>query len=77
MCNNYLLKEEKIIVKINGATFSCIPNTSLKKILEYLDFDMRLVIVEYNSEIISKEKLDSINMKNQDIIEIVTIVGGG
>nr|UNJ16366.1 thiamine biosynthesis protein S [Boldiaceae sp.] len=77
MHNNFLLKEEKIIIKINGEPFSCIVNTPLAKLLEYLDFDLRLVIVEHNAQIITKEKFQSINIKDQDSIEIVTMVGGG
>nr|YP_010336487.1 thiamine biosynthesis protein S [Goniotrichopsis reniformis]UNJ14893.1 thiamine biosynthesis protein S [Goniotrichopsis reniformis] len=68
---------DKITVFINGDPFICVKNTSLASLLNYLDFDFRQIVVEHNSEIIKKEKLASSELKNQDIIEIVTIVGGG
>lgn len=67
----------KITVMINGEPFVCIQNTTLAGLLNYLDFDFRQIVVEYNSDIIPKDKLTMIQLQNQDIIEIVTIVGGG
>lgn len=67
----------KIIVTINGDPFACLNNTSLASLLNYLDFDFRQIIVEYNSEIIKKEELSNVKLQHQDTIEIVTIVGGG
>nr|YP_010337367.1 thiamine biosynthesis protein S [Pulvinaster venetus]UNJ16952.1 thiamine biosynthesis protein S [Pulvinaster venetus] len=70
-------KEEKILVKINGEIFACIANMSINELLQYLDFDINLIIVEYNSQIIPKNKLNATNVKHNDKLEIVTIVGGG
>nr|YP_009402708.1 thiamine biosynthesis protein S [Compsopogon caeruleus]ARX96062.1 thiamine biosynthesis protein S [Compsopogon caeruleus] len=77
MLFNSKVEANKIVIKINGQAFSCLSDISLKNLLEYLDFDLRLIIIEYNSIIISKNKLSSIIIKEGDQIEIVTIVGGG
>nr|YP_010336683.1 thiamine biosynthesis protein S [Rhodospora sordida]UNJ15089.1 thiamine biosynthesis protein S [Rhodospora sordida] len=67
----------KVTVLINGDPFVCLKNTSLASLLNYLDFDFRQIVIEYNSEIIKKEKLNNIEIKDHDVVEIVTIVGGG
>ena len=71
------LSATKITVLINGEPFLCLSDTSLASLLNYLDFDFRQIIVEYNNEIIIKELLHQIKLQHDDIIEIVTIVGGG
>nr|QUE28816.1 ThiS [Porphyropsis coccinea] len=67
----------KITVEINGEPFNCADEILLSYLLEYLDFNTSMIIVEYNSEILRKEMLNSIRLKNKDKLEIVTIVGGG
>nr|YP_010338591.1 thiamine biosynthesis protein S [Rhodaphanes brevistipitata]UNJ18541.1 thiamine biosynthesis protein S [Rhodaphanes brevistipitata] len=67
----------KITVLINGDPFVCLEGISLANLLNYLDFDFRQIVIEYNSDIVEKEKLHFLTLKNQDIIEIVTMVGGG
>nr|QUE29192.1 ThiS [Erythrotrichia welwitschii] len=67
----------KITVSVNGEAFSCTSPVFLEQLLEYLDFNMQTIIVEYNSAIINKKKLASTKLQNRDKIEIVTIVGGG
>nr|YP_009296802.1 hypothetical protein Bangp_063 [Bangiopsis subsimplex]AOM66145.1 hypothetical protein Bangp_063 [Bangiopsis subsimplex]ARO90495.1 thiamine biosynthesis protein [Bangiopsis subsimplex] len=68
---------EKITVLVNGEPFICISGISLASLLNYLDFDFRHIVVEYNSEIIKRDKLSSVYIKQNDVVEIVTIVGGG
>jgi len=67
----------KITVKINGEPFSCTSPIFLNQLLEYLDFNLQTIIVEYNSKILNRNMLDTVQIKNKDKIEIVTIVGGG
>nr|YP_010986099.1 thiamine biosynthesis protein ThiS [Polyopes affinis]WOL37017.1 thiamine biosynthesis protein ThiS [Polyopes affinis] len=62
---------------INGQAFNCSKSVSLKDLLIYLDFDVDLVAIEYNKEILDNSRFDSIFPKSQDNIEIITIVGGG
>nr|QCI09143.1 Thiamin biosynthesis protein S [Inkyuleea mariana] len=62
---------------VNGQAFNCCESMSLKDILLYLDFDISIVVVEYNKEIIIKANFDHIFVQSQDSLEVITIVGGG
>ena len=46
-------------------------------LLIYLDFNIDLVAVEYNKEILDNSHFDNIFMQPRDSIEVITIVGGG
>lgn len=64
------------MAKINGN--DC--NVSGMTISEYLsttDYDLRMIAVECNEEIIPKAKYDEVVIKDSDVIEIVSFVGGG
>nr|QUE28667.1 ThiS [Porphyrostromium japonicum] len=67
----------KISVKVNGEAFNCTSPIFLGQLLEYLDFNMQTIIVEHNSKIIDRHKLNSVQLQCEDKIEVVTIVGGG
>lgn len=66
-----------IIIQVNGESFTCPPSMKLIDLLLYLDFDIRFVAVEYNSKIVSRLMLRTINLKHKDKLEVITIVGGG
>lgn len=66
-----------IIVQVNGESFTCSSSMKLIDLLLYLDFDIRFVAVEYNSKIVSRLMLQTINLKHEDKLEVITIVGGG
>nr|AYR06390.1 thiamine biosynthesis protein S [Rhodogorgon sp.] len=71
MCINY------ITIQLNGEPLNCFSTMSLKDILKYLDFQLDLVVIEYNSRIIQLNDLDHILLSSGDIVEVLTIVGGG
>nr|YP_009295895.1 thiamine biosynthesis protein S [Schimmelmannia schousboei]AOM64830.1 thiamine biosynthesis protein S [Schimmelmannia schousboei] len=62
---------------VNGQAFNCCQSMSLKSILLYLEFDLNMVAVEYNQEIITNNHFDNIFLKSNDCLEVITIVGGG
>ncbi len=64
------------MVKVNGADRDIAGNTILK-CLEDSGFDPRLIAVERNEEIVPKELFDVTVIKDGDVIEIVSYVGGG
>nr|ARO91282.1 thiamine biosynthesis protein [Rhodochaete parvula] len=70
-------ESKKISVEINGESFNCVSPISLYSLLEYLDFNISTVIIEHNATIISHENLYFVELKNNDKVEVVTIVGGG
>ena len=66
-----------LTIFINGDPFNCDSSMSLFDILVYLNIDTKNIIVEYNKNIIDKLKFDCLYFKDNDSIEIITIVGGG
>lgn len=71
------MTDNSITVTINGESCSCQTNLSLPNLLTKINFNPRLVAVEYNGEILHRQYWDSTMIENGDRLEIVTIVGGG
>jgi len=71
------IQEEYFSVFVNGDMFNCLYNMSLKDFILYLNYDMDIIIIEYNRQIIPKYSWSNILLKPDDCIEIITIVGGG
>lgn len=64
------------MVCINGKSV----NADGKSVSDYLaenNYDMKLVAVEKNGEIVPKAKYSDTLMNDEDVIEIVSFVGGG
>ncbi|ELS00129.1 sulfur carrier protein ThiS [Gloeocapsa sp. PCC 73106] len=68
---------KEISVQVNGKVHGCHPETSLVQLLEQLNLNPRLVVVEYNGEILHRQYWDNTNITEGDRLEVVTIVGGG
>nr|YP_009295589.1 thiamine biosynthesis protein S [Mastocarpus papillatus]AOL58073.1 thiamine biosynthesis protein S [Mastocarpus papillatus] len=62
---------------VNGEALNCSYNMSLQDLLLYLGFDINIIVVEYNKEIVTNYKFPNIVLKDQDKLEVITIVGGG
>lgn len=50
---------------------------TLSDLIEYFGYKKNLVVLEYNGEICQNENWSLIQLKSNDQIELVTIVGGG
>ena len=70
-------KIKKIEIKINGKKIITTDKEKLSKILQDLKIPIKKVAIEVNREIINKKKLNSIKVKENDVIEIVHFIGGG
>ena len=70
-------KIKKIKIKINGKKILINDKEKLSKILQDLKIPIKKVAIEINREIIIKKKLDSIKIKENDVVEIVHFIGGG
>ena len=70
-------KIKKIKIKINGKFSLINHNLSLLIFLRKLKIPIKKVAIELNQEIIDKNKLNKIKLKNNDKIEIVHFIGGG
>lgn len=66
-----------ILLQVNGDTKACPCNTNLPTFLASLGLNPRLVAVEYNGEILHRQYWETTQLKADDQLEIVTIVGGG
>ena len=70
-------KIKKIEIKINGKKIITTDKEKLSKILQDLKIPIKKVAIEVNREIINKKKLNSIKVKENDVVEIVHFIGGG
>ena len=68
---------KKIKIRVNGKLSSINDNLSLLNLLNHLKIPIKKVAIELNLEIVDKKKLNKINLKNNDKIEIVHFIGGG
>ena len=67
----------QIGLQVNGENRRCAIGTPLGELLKQLGLNPRLVAVEYNGEILHKQFWDITLIQEGDILEVVTIVGGG
>ena len=70
-------KIKKIKIKLNGKKSVIDDRVYLDKLLKKLKIQTNKVAIELNNEIIDKNKLNLIKIKNNDVIEIVHFIGGG
>ena len=70
-------KINKIKIKINGKNFVIKPKMTLKDVITKYKIPEKKVAIELNKEIINKQNLRKIKIKNFENIEIVHFIGGG
>lgn len=64
-------------MKINGEEIVLKDSQTLEEFLKENEYVLGRIVVELNGEIISKEKYVTINLKDTDVMEVLTFVGGG
>ena len=70
-------KIKKIKIKLNGKFKTVLSDYKLLKLIKNLNIPQKKVAIELNQEIIDKKKINTIKLKQDDIIEIVHFIGGG
>ena len=70
-------KKIKIKININGKPKIVNENLKLIDLIKMLNIPVKKVAIELNYEILDKKKINKINLKNNDKIEIVHFIGGG
>ena len=68
---------QSIELQVNGEAHTCTLQTTLPQLLVQMGLNPRLLAVEYNGEILHRQFWDQTEIKANDRLEIVTIVGGG
>jgi sulfur carrier protein len=76
------IKVEKEMDKLkkfffNGQKYQTQANIRLIDLIYYFNYKKTLFVLEYNNIICESQAWDKIYIKNNDKIEIITIVGGG
>ncbi len=64
-------------ITVNGENKEYTTETSLSELLKSFDFDERYVAVELNRKIVPRKQFSEKLLMENDILEIVTFVGGG
>ena len=64
-------------MKINGVQKECSANLTISQMLLQEGFQKERVAVELNLEIVSKDAYDTTILKDTDVIEVVSFMGGG
>ncbi|MCX5956843.1 MAG: sulfur carrier protein ThiS [Cyanobacteria bacterium] len=68
---------KSITLRVNGEERIAPAGLSLDRVLEALGYQPRLVVVEFNGSILSRQNWPSQPVVESDVLEVVTIVGGG
>ena len=70
-------KINKMKIRVNGKVKSISNKYSMLDLVKILKIPLKKVAIELNQEIIDKKKINKINVKKNDKIEIVHFIGGG
>ena len=62
---------------LNGHEYYTQYNITLFELITYFNYNLSLLVLEYNNLICNKKDWNNISIKKNDKIEIITIVGGG
>jgi sulfur carrier protein len=62
---------------LNGQEYFTEFELTILQLLQYFNYNPSILVLEYNNSICNKKHWSSIYVKNNDKIEMVTIVGGG
>lgn len=68
---------EPITLFVNGNAQNTSSPVTLPDFLVSQGFNLRLIAVEYNGEILHRQFWPQTHLQNGDRLEVVTIVGGG
>lgn len=72
-----LIGGDRMEIQVNGKKMSLEESISLEELVKKMDYDKRRIAAEVNLEIIDKEHYNNVMLKEGDIVEIVSFMGGG
>ncbi|MGM9535391.1 MAG: sulfur carrier protein ThiS [Intestinibacter sp.] len=62
---------------LNGKNIDLSEAITVEELLKKYDLDPKKVVVEVNMEIVDDEVYSTYLLKNEDVIEVISFVGGG
>ncbi len=68
---------EPIEITLNGDSRTVADGTSIADLLQELNHDSRYLAVERNRELVPRRQHAACQLQPGDVVEIVTLVGGG
>ena len=66
-----------IRLRVNGKERTMDRPATVQRLLEELELNPAAVVVELNEEILDRERLSEVHVKDGDQLELVHFVGGG
>ncbi len=66
-----------MIVFINGKKENVADNLTVSQLIDYLKLNRELIAVEINCNIVRKTEYNKYQLKENDEVEILTLIGGG
>ncbi len=64
-------------MRVNGKDITLKETKTISDFLKESNYNPGRIVIELNGEIVSKDKYNTINLKDTDVIEVLTFVGGG
>lgn len=65
------------MITVNSVKYPFEENSSLRKLLEDLNFNVELTVCEVNKNLVKKVDYDNFIVTDNDEIEVFSFVGGG
>ena len=65
------------MITVNSVKYPLEENSSLRKVLENLNFNVELTVCEVNKNLVKKIDYDNFIVTDNDEIEVFSFVGGG
>lgn len=62
---------------LNGESKECPEGTTIERLLDLYKIDKNRTAVELNLQIVPRKELSARLLKDKDVLEVVTFVGGG
>ena len=64
-------------MQVNGKIFILKKQQTLTEFLKENNYNINRIVIELNGKIVSKDKYNTVNLKDTDVMEVLTFVGGG
>ena len=64
-------------MRVNGKNITLKETKTLSDFLKDNNYNIGRIVIELNGEIVSKDKYNTVNLKDTDVMEVLTFVGGG